>query len=277
MAAAPPGEMTLQRGCRHVDVGGYRLHGCVTGSRGPVIVLDAGAGYGMETWEGLVPELSGAAVVVTFDRAGLGRSDPGPVARTPQRIAEEIHLLLSRLDVRPDILVGHSAGGLHVLQYAASHPEGVAAVVLLDTPGPGFRSRWRASLTPERRRRLDRLDAERMRGYPEGVRQDLLGARRFQELDLAGFPSHVRLVAIVADAHGWDSGAGMNVEHLWLRLQRRHLALADESQLIVAHGAGHMVHHERPDLVLGVLRELVASLDAPAPSGELTERARRPG
>src|SRR5262245_16812874 len=42
---------------KRVDVGGYRLHLRCVGEGGPVVVLDAGAGDTLGTWDWVVPEI----------------------------------------------------------------------------------------------------------------------------------------------------------------------------------------------------------------------------
>jgi hypothetical protein len=80
--------------CVRVPVGETRLHACTAGE-GPVpVVLDAPAGLDHRSWHGIAPELARAARVVVYDRAGTGRSEPGPEPRTPAREAHELAALL---------------------------------------------------------------------------------------------------------------------------------------------------------------------------------------
>ena len=48
------------------------------------------------SWSDLQRELSGSFRVVSYDRAGLGWSDLGPMPRTADRIVDELHTLLQR-------------------------------------------------------------------------------------------------------------------------------------------------------------------------------------
>lgn len=69
----------------------------------------------------------------SYDRAGFGWSDSGPVPRTSNQIAEELHDLLTRAEIKnPYILVGASFGGHTVRLFAHKFPDEVAGIILLD-------------------------------------------------------------------------------------------------------------------------------------------------
>ena len=95
-----------------VDIGGFRLHLNCIGQGTPTVVMDAGGAAPSIAW-GLVPsEIAKFTRVCTYDRAGLGWSDPNPrVSRTSQQSVDELHLLLKQAEISPPyILVGHSLG-----------------------------------------------------------------------------------------------------------------------------------------------------------------------
>ncbi len=122
----PPGEM--------IDVGGFRLHAVVSGQGSPPIVLETGLGGCALQFAILQPMLSAFTRVIAYDRAGQAWSDPSPSLRTPANMVGELRTLLQKLDVQPPyILAGHSFGGLLSLIHAGMHPQGTAAVVLLDS------------------------------------------------------------------------------------------------------------------------------------------------
>jgi pimeloyl-ACP methyl ester carboxylesterase len=89
------------------------------------------------SWSELQRELSGSFRVVSYDRAGLGWSELGPMPRTADRIVDELHALLERASILPPyVLVGHSFGGLTMPLFAARFPDDVAGMVLVDPVAP---------------------------------------------------------------------------------------------------------------------------------------------
>ena len=80
-----------------VDIGGYRLHMHVEGEGTPTVILDAGAGGIGLSWELVRPAIAKVTRVVTYDRAGLGWSNPSPKPRKADVMAEEFtHYCITR-------------------------------------------------------------------------------------------------------------------------------------------------------------------------------------
>lgn len=122
---------------RLVDLGTHRLHVVESGSGSPTIVLESGLMSTVLSWTELQRELSGSFRVVSYDRAGLGWSDLGPMPRTADRIAEELHAMLEKAAIPPPyVLVGHSFGGLTMPLFASRFPDEVAGMVLVDAVVP---------------------------------------------------------------------------------------------------------------------------------------------
>ena len=119
---------------RLVDIGGHRLHIWCSGSGTPPVILETGLGGSSADWGFVQPEVAGFTKVCSYDRAGMGYSDPGPSPRTTRRIGQyELAQLLDRTGVAGRVvLVGASIGGLAVRLFASEHPERVAGLVLVD-------------------------------------------------------------------------------------------------------------------------------------------------
>ncbi|HSK97129.1 MAG TPA: alpha/beta hydrolase, partial [Euzebyales bacterium] len=142
-----------------MDIGGRRLCTTVAGSGAPTVVFEAGLGNSSGFWALVAPAVADCTTAVTYDRAGYGGSDPDPGQRSSQQVARDLYELLSRTETpRPYILVGHSLGALHVRVFAATHPDLVAGLGLVD----GSSDREREGLPP-RAARLERLQGTTLR------------------------------------------------------------------------------------------------------------------
>jgi hypothetical protein len=104
-AYPPPGQM--------VDLGGYRLHIDCKGTGSPTVVIEAGLGDWSTAWGIVQTEVAKTTRVCTYDRAGSGWSESGPLPRDANQFANELQTLLQKANLPgPFLLVGHSLGGL---------------------------------------------------------------------------------------------------------------------------------------------------------------------
>jgi pimeloyl-ACP methyl ester carboxylesterase len=179
-----------------VDAGGHRLHMLVVGEAGPVVVLESGwpgCGLGWDRVRGSAAEFSR---VVTYDRAGTGKSEPGPLPRDAKQIARELHLALRNADLAPPyILVGQSWGGPCIRVFAAMYPNEVSGMVLVDPTQPDACEpvdevkKWLAAHCPKQ---LQRAEATLPSKLPPGYEIMLLSRIKRLELGLANKPEPKR-------------------------------------------------------------------------------------
>lgn len=120
---------------RHLVVGQQRLHVHIGGVAGtlPAVVLEAGGGSTLQTWGGIERALAAHTQVLSYERAGIGESS-GPVdGVSAAAVTRRLEALLKAAGIRtPVILAGHSLGGLYMRYFAATRPDLVAGLVLLD-------------------------------------------------------------------------------------------------------------------------------------------------
>lgn len=122
---------------RLIDAGGHRLHVTCAGSGSPPVIFDAALGASSLSWCHVQPAIGRLTTACAYDRAGLGRSERGPLPRTAGRIARELHEVLRASTLKPPyVLVGHSFGALVVRIFAARHPADVAGIVLVEPADP---------------------------------------------------------------------------------------------------------------------------------------------
>jgi pimeloyl-ACP methyl ester carboxylesterase len=119
------------------SVDGRQMHLYCSGEGAPTIVIEAGLGRDWLDWQGVQPDLSRLTRVCTYDRSGLGWSEPRSGSHDAEAIAHQLHLLLDEAKIpRPLVVAGHSGGGLYVREFAREYPDEVAAVVLIDSTSP---------------------------------------------------------------------------------------------------------------------------------------------
>jgi len=122
-----------------VSANGTRLNLYCVGSGSPAVVFDSGWEDWAPVWTIVQPQVAKWTRACSYDRAGAGFSDAGPMPRTSVRIADELHNALHNAGVKgPYILVGHAFGGDNVRTFAVRYMPETAGLVLVeaDVGGP---------------------------------------------------------------------------------------------------------------------------------------------
>ena len=100
------------------------------------LVLLHGYGGQARQWKYQLEEFSFSNRVIAIDLRGHGRADKPEGNYTMAQIQRDLELTLEELKVENEIvLIGHSFGGAIATEYAATHPERVANLILIATAG----------------------------------------------------------------------------------------------------------------------------------------------
>jgi pimeloyl-ACP methyl ester carboxylesterase len=267
---------------RLVDVGGVRMHIDCTGTGTPAVILEGGFVNSWLEWEKIQPAIARTTQVCSYDRAGLGWSDPPKTPRTSQNMANELRALLKNAGVAgPYVLVGHSYGGLNVRLYAAEHPEEVAGMVLVDSINPD-NVLWDApgSLKESFKMWVYRTTAPfgipRLLGDcpvgPQSCREfaETYAAMRNDRLESAAIVrSHgglgsLPLIVIAHDPEFYKRVSPFpekqKYEFEWQQEQERLTHLSTRSQFLVAKDSGHSIPDLNPAVVSTAVQQMVSSL-----------------
>jgi pimeloyl-ACP methyl ester carboxylesterase len=188
-------------------------------------------GTSSATWQRCMELLEDRFSVVAPDLLGHGESPvpDDPAEYTRDRALDDLDDLLADIAAdldTPAVLVGHSLGGYLALAYAATRPDAVRGVVVLNT-GPGYRDPVKREEWNDRSRR----NAHRF-GVPEQVttlnlQEDSVVMDRLAE---TATPT---LVLAGSDDRPEYTGAG---EYL-----RRKMP---DARLAVVEGGGHSMHED---------------------------------
>lgn len=229
----------------HVMVDGRNIRMLVVGRGDATVVFENGAGAPLEMWGKVQPDVSRFARTVSYDRAGVGLSDDGPLPRDGRRIAAELRrALLSAGIAPPYILVGASFGGPHIRIFAGMYPDDVAGLVLVD-PTPDHERIDGAVGVPALGSGPDTLDQSRASHVPSGIPVFLIDAVSPLEVPFA--TEAIRTLRM-------NNRPEIEADSLEYR---RWLDGIPGSRLIVTNRSGHNVPIEQPELVVATIREAV--------------------
>ncbi len=201
----PPGDV--------FDVGGHDMHLYCVGDGEPTVLLETSQGDPALNYRPLQEELARTTRVCSYDRSGLGWSQPGPSPRTgKQNVSELVALLNTAGESGPYVLAGHGSGGLLALLFARERPQDVAGVVLIDSSHPEeyevLQTQLPSMITAEDVQMNQLLDAA------ERVTKGELGPLDAQDLAPSSLPPNLQEQwgALVAQPHSlrttaaeWDA------------------------------------------------------------------------
>lgn len=268
-SSTPPATSTprparpTERRDRLVAVNGARMHISCGGAGSSTVVLIAGFESASDSWSAVAPALAERTRVCTYDRPGLGASEPA-TATTAAFAAQagDLHALLTAAgEPGPYLVVGHSFGGLAAIEFADRFADEVDALVLVDASPIG----WPRTLC--------------------SIADDGTGAATFIRGMCAGWadPSanaeHLDVFAAFADAATAPSLGSLPVAVItavdrqlppditdaerarltdaWDEGQRRWAQLSAASRLTSVPDTGHLIQLDQPAAVIGEIERLL--------------------
>lgn len=271
---------------RLVDVGGHKMHLDCTGQGVPTVVLESGLWDDRVVWHKVQPAISKLTQACSYDRAGLGFSDPRPDQQPDSRnIAHNLHMLLADARINPPyVLVGHSIGGIHILVYQNLYPADVVGMVLVDSGHPDQENRVPSGMKKIQSRLYFRsklwglavpLGIPRLMGVCGRVVEcrwqtvkareaevNAIGASSDEGLH-AGSLGSIPLVVLSRDP---EKGAAPGLipaelsrqfEDQWVQMQEELAHLSTNASRVVATGSTHYVQLDRPDLVIAAIQKVL--------------------
>jgi pimeloyl-ACP methyl ester carboxylesterase len=232
-----------------------------------VVVLEAGAGSGLETWDPVFSNIAEIAPVIAYDRHGLGQSQPDGQPQTIRHVADSLHSLLSTLQARPPyVMVGQSYGGILIRAYAQAYPTEVKGLVYLDATDVEVTYAEVDALPAGARQAVFNVPAIPANTSP-GLRAEMDNIvqnirTEFADVRAARPPADIP-AAVVIGAGKTRPGATPEVAAALLRLQIKHqqewVLHSPQGFMVVSKHLRHMVHQNDPALTVRVIQHVFAA------------------
>lgn len=252
-----------------VKVGDHRLHLRESGSGRPVVVFENGMGEDLNTWNKIQPHISKLTRTVSYDRAGLGQSEPTRSAdgRDATRLARELRAMLRAAHIQPPyVLVGHSLGGAIVQVFAHDYPADAGGLVLVD-PGDGrldalLRTKLPAEIWSARERAL----AEEMPNLPTAVRKEYEGLALSGEEVGRAFPlPRIPTILLTGTLKNPDFPGNPIEQELKLQLHNELAARVPGLEHILVPESRHYIQDDAPDAVISAIQHVLLEVQNKPP------------
>jgi pimeloyl-ACP methyl ester carboxylesterase len=105
----------------------------------PGVLSNIAYGWQFESWRRFYTTLASFARVLLFDKRGTGISDPVPDAPSVEERMDDVRAVMDSAGSERAALMGSLDGGAMAALFAATYPERVAALALIN---PLVRGRW---------------------------------------------------------------------------------------------------------------------------------------
>jgi pimeloyl-ACP methyl ester carboxylesterase len=288
----PPGRM--------VDTGNGRQQIFCEGSGTPTVVLITGNGVPAILVRPLQDHVAKFSRVCSYDRAGLGWSEPAVHPRNFLGQTDELRTILAAIGENgPLVLAAHSYGGLIARRYYKESPDAIAGMVLIDSAEEGevfqqgaadgmaasvsenkrserlarfgvlrglvtlnpSAASYSSHLTDTQRREANALIL-RPSFYQGAVSEIVHGFENIpQSLQKPGGLGTLGALPLIVIRHGVPfTGPDMAREEGWTKAQARLAALSSDSRVIVATRNGHDIPTDNPDLVSSAIHDVIRAV-----------------
>lgn len=255
------------------------------GGSGPVVVLLHGYAENSDSWAPLAADLMKDHTVIVPDLRGIGRSSKPAGGYDKKTQAQDIRAVVTALGYDRTLVVAHDIGNMVAYAYAASYPDKVERLVVMDAPIPGIEPWNEILLNPgvwhfnfhgpdaerlvEGRERiyLDRIwnDFTADPAKPDEATRNFFAATYAQPGGMrAGFAQFTAFSQDARDNQAWEQVKltmpvlAVGGEKSFGPLQAvimRHVA-TDVREAVIA-GSGHWLMEERPAETVALIRKFL--------------------
>src|SRR3954447_1800809 len=108
------------------------------GGKGPVVVLIHGYAENSDSWAPLAADLMKDHTVVVPDLRGIGKSSKPEAGYDKKTQAQDMRAVVTGLGYDKTFVVAHDIGNMVAYAYAATYPDKVERLVVMDAPIPGI-------------------------------------------------------------------------------------------------------------------------------------------
>ena len=263
----------------YADNDGVKIHYAKSGEEGPLVVMIHGFPDFWYSWNEQIKALQSTHRVVAMDLRGYNRSDK-PKGLEPYAmpmLVSDVAAVIRDTGESKAVIVGHDWGGMVAWRFAMAKPAMTDRLIVLNLPHPKGLSRELAK-NPDQQRNSqyarnfqkpgahEKLSAEGLTRWVKGEAKRAKYIEAMKRSDFEAMLNYykrnyprppyredtsepVRLKMPVLLIHGLDDKALLHGA-----LNRTWEWLDGDLTLVTVPGAGHFVHHDKPEFINRTLK-----------------------
>ncbi|AXY09800.1 alpha/beta hydrolase [Bacillus anthracis] len=214
----------------------------------PVIIMEAGYGDYSKAWDHIAEGLTEYGTVLTYDRAGLGKSGNSSKRRISSEMIKELRSCLEKLQLKPPyIFIGHSFGGINARLFTTFYPENMMGVVLVDSTPENYKEAFLPIMSPE---------------FQEAYYKQFVHESSYEEFmfSLGEADKHcqsMRNIPLIVLAAGKKAFYLQEAQMKWLQLQEELLRLSSNHKFVIAEQSGHYIQKDEPHYIIDAIKWII--------------------
>jgi len=263
----------------YADNDSVKIHYAAAGDDGPLVVMIHGFPDFWYSWNEQIKALQSTHRVAAIDLRGYNRSDKpkGLDNYAIPKLVSDVAAVIRDTGEKKAVIVGHDWGGIVAWSFAMTKPEMTDRLAVLNLPHPKGLNRELAN-NPDQQRNSqyarnfqqpdahEKLSAERLTRWVKGEAKRAKYVEAMKRSDFEAMLNYykrnyprppyeedasepVRLKVPVLLIHGLDDQALLHGA-----LNRTWEWLDGDLTLVTVPGAGHFVHHDKPDFINRTLK-----------------------
>ena len=258
---------------------GVKIHYVKAGKTGPLLVMLHGFPDFWYTWNEQIIALENTHRVVAMDLRGYNRSDKpkGINQYSISKLVSDVKAVILDVGEKKAVIIGHDWGGMVAWNFAMMRPNMTDKLIVLNLPHPKGLNRELAN-NPDQQRNSqyardfqkpnshNYLNAEKLTSWVKGKTKKKKYLEAMNKSDFEAMLNYYRLnypkppyeedlsdpkklITPVLLIHGLDDKALLHGA-----LNRTWEWIDNDLTLVTVPGAGHFVHHDKPNFVNGTLK-----------------------
>lgn len=263
----------------YADNDGVKIHYVKAGKTGPLVVMLHGFPDFWYTWNEQIIALENTHRVVAMDLRGYNRSDKpkGINQYSISKLVSDVKAVILDVGEKKAVIIGHDWGGMVAWNFAMMRPNMTDKLIVLNLPHPKGLNRELAN-NPDQQRNSqyardfqkpnshNYLNAEKLTSWVKGKTKKKKYLEAMNKSDFEAMLNYYRinypkppyeedlsdpkkLIMPVLLIHGLDDKALLHGA-----LNRTWEWIDNDLTLVTVPGAGHFVHHDKPNFVNGTLK-----------------------
>ncbi|HDR4423574.1 TPA: alpha/beta fold hydrolase [Bacillus cereus] len=214
----------------------------------PVIIMEAGYGDYSKTWDHIAEELTEYGTVLTYDRAGLGKSGKSSKRGISSEMVKDLKCCLAQLQLKPPyIFVGHSFGGINARLFATIYPEDLLGIVLVDSTPENYKEAFLPIMSTEFQEAY----------YKQFIYESSYEEFTFSLSEVDRYCKSMNDIPLVVLAAGKKAFYSPDAQIKWLQLQEDLLRLSSNNKFVIAEQSGHYIQKDEPYYVKDAIKWII--------------------